>query len=197
MYEVFVNEYPIILTNELREETDFKMFLAETVSIKELVKQFKKGMMKTAHVYHPDAELLLKKFKRNIRTITAAGGLVKNTRGELLFIFRNGKWDLPKGKLHRKETTEDAALREVEEETGIKGLELGTFFKITYHIFKNNGNYQLKETYWYAMRSDYTGTLVPETKEGIEKVEWKNPLQIKEALKNSYRNIEQLLAEYQ
>ncbi len=194
MYEVFINEYPIILTNEIRKETNFKLFLVDTVSIEELVKQFHKGIIKEAHLYYPDAELLLKKFKRKLRTVTAAGGLVKNAKNEVLFIFRNGKWDLPKGKLKRREATEQAALREVAEETGIKGLVIEHFIKKTFHIFKNHGKYQLKETYWYAMYSDYDGAFIPETKEGIEQVVWKNDDQVQMALKNSYRNIQQLLS---
>ena len=197
MYEVFINEYPIILTNEISRETDFKLFLLDTFSIEEIVKQFHKGVMKKAHIYYPDAELLIKKFKRRIPAITAAGGVVKNPKGEILFIYRDGKWDLPKGKLNRREVTEQAAVREVGEETGVKGLVVENFVKKTYHIFKNNsGDYRLKETYWYAMHTDYDGILIPETKEGIKEVVWKNTEQIKEALKNSYLNIKHLLAEY-
>lgn len=198
MYEVFINEYPIILTNEVHKETDFKVFLMDSFSIENIIKQFHKGAMEKAHIYHPDAELLLKKFKHKIPTIVAAGGVVKNAEGKLLFIYRNGKWDLPKGKLNRRETTEQAAVREVREETGIKDLIIESFAKKTYHIFKNkhNGNYQFKETYWYNMNTRYNGVLTPETKEGIEQVVWKNEAQIKEALKNSYQNIKKLLAEY-
>lgn len=198
MYEVFINEYLIVLTNEIRKETDFKIFLLENFSIRDIIKQLRKGRIKEAHIYHPDVELLLRKFKRSIPAIVAAGGLVKNKRNEILFIYRNGKWDLPKGKVNRKETTEEAALREVEEETGIKGLVIDRFARNTYHIFKNknNGRYQFKETYWYMMHSDYEGELVPETKEGIEEAVWKKGTQIKKALENSYRNIEKLLEEY-
>lgn len=196
MYEVFINEYPIILTNELGRETDFKLFLLDTFSIDEILRQFQKGIMDKAHIYHPDAELLIKKFKRKIPAITAAGGVVKNPKDEILFIYRNGKWDLPKGKLNRREVTEQAALREVEEETGVKGLVIREFLKKTYHIFKPNGKYRLKETYWYTMYTDYDGVLVPETKENIAEAVWMNEAQIKEALKNSYRNIQQLMTDY-
>ncbi|MCB0375468.1 MAG: NUDIX domain-containing protein, partial [Sinomicrobium sp.] len=195
-YEVFINEYPIILTNTIGRETDFKLFLLDTFSIEEILKQFHEGCIAKAHIYYPDAELLIKKFRHKIPAITAAGGLVRNAKGEILFIYRNGKWDLPKGKLNRREITEQAAVREVEEETGVKGLIVDEFIKKTYHIFKNNGNYRFKETYWYAMHTDYDGALVPETKENIEEVVWKNSEQIREALKNSYLNIKHLLAEY-
>ena len=51
--------------------------------------------------------------------IEAAGGLVKNENGDYLFIYRNDKWDLPKGKIEKDEKTKVAAVREVEEECGI------------------------------------------------------------------------------
>jgi 8-oxo-(d)GTP phosphatase len=196
MYEIFLNEHPILLTNKLGKETDFKLFLLDTFSIEEIVRQFNKGVMKKAHLYHPDAELLLKKFKNKISTVIAAGGVVKNAKHEVLFIYRNDKWDLPKGKVNKGETTERAAVREIEEETGVKNLTIERFFKKTYHIFKSNGSYKLKETYWYAITTDYKGAFVPQYNEGIEQVLWKNELQIKEALKNSYRNIKKLLAGY-
>jgi hypothetical protein len=51
--------------------------------------------------------------------IQAGGGLVYNDAGDIMMIFRRGKWDLPKGKLDKGETIDECALREVGEETGI------------------------------------------------------------------------------
>jgi 8-oxo-dGTP pyrophosphatase MutT (NUDIX family) len=115
--------------------------------------------------------------------------VVTNKEGKVLFIFRNGKWDLPKGGVDKGETLEQAALREVEEETGVQGLKIENFLKTTYHIFKRNGGYKLKEVHWFAMRTSYKGELVGEAAEGIEKVKWKGPEKIKKALENSYTNI--------
>ena len=107
-------------------------------------------------------------------------------------IFRNGKWDLPKGGTNKGEEIEDTAMREVEEETGVNGLSISKKLQKTYHIFKRNGVYKLKITHWFEMHSTYDGIPVGQAEEGIEKVEWKNPEQIKEALKNSYENIKLL-----
>ena len=118
-----------------------------------------------------------------------------NKKGEVLFIFRNGKWDLPKGGTNKGEAIEDTAMREVEEETGVGKLKVTQKLQKTYHVFKRNGKYRLKITHWFEMTSDYDGTLVGQAEEGIEKVAWLSPLQIKEALKNSYENIKLLFEE--
>ncbi|GLB52096.1 hypothetical protein NBRC110019_11350 [Neptunitalea chrysea] len=195
MYEVFVNEHPIILISELKKEDSFKYFLLENVDLSKVVKDLNNGNMDAAYLYHPDKDKLLKKFKNKLPVVLAAGGVVKNKKGEILFIFRNGKWDLAKGKLDKNEKIYDAAIREVEEETGVKNLKLDGYFKTTYHIFKRNGEYRLKETHWYYMKSSYTGKLKPQLEEGITKVEWKNPEDIKEALTNTYPNIIKLFEE--
>jgi 8-oxo-dGTP pyrophosphatase MutT (NUDIX family) len=83
-------------------------------------------------------------------------------------------------------------MREVEEETGVNGLSISNKLQKTYHIFKRNGVYKLKITHWFEMQSTYEGIPIGQAEEGIEKVEWKNPEQIKEALKNSYENIKLL-----
>ncbi|WP_417445202.1 NUDIX hydrolase [Joostella sp.] len=192
MYEVFVNEHRIILTNRIEKETDFKLFLMETVDIEDVISQLNKGKIKCAHIYYEDEKVLLKKFLKKIPLVVAAGGLVKNKKDDILFIFRNGKWDLPKGKVDKGETIEDAAVREVEEETGVKKLKIDSFLKKTYHIFKRNGVYKLKETHWFLMHSKYKGELVPQCKENIELAEWRPEKDLSELMENSYENIKTL-----
>jgi 8-oxo-dGTP pyrophosphatase MutT (NUDIX family) len=121
--------------------------------------------------------------------VVAAGGVVTNKNGKVLFIYRNEKWDLPKGKLDKGESLEECAVREVMEETGVQDLVIENFLRTTYHVFKRNGKYKLKEVHWYAMKTSYDGKLKGEKKEGIVKVKWKGPQKIKEALDNSYTNI--------
>ncbi|RYJ40471.1 NUDIX hydrolase [Flavobacterium beibuense] len=192
MYKVFVNDKPLFLTNQVEKETDFKMFLLESVDIEQLIISMFNNKVKKAFLYHPDEKETLKKLKEKIPVAKAGGGLVYNKKGEVLFIFRNGKWDLPKGGIEKGEGIEDAALREVEEETGVKNLKITQKLQKTYHVFKRNGNYKLKVTHWYEMKSDYKGKLQAQENEGIEKVAWLNPEQIKEALTNSYENIKLL-----
>ncbi|MEE1899763.1 NUDIX domain-containing protein [Flavobacterium rakeshii] len=192
MYKVFVNDKPLFLTNQVEKETDFKMFLLESVDIEQLIISMFNNKVKKAFLYHPDEKETLKKLKEKIPVAKAGGGLVYNKKGEVLFIFRNGKWDLPKGGIEKGEGIEDAAIREVEEETGVKNLKITQKLQKTYHVFKRNGSYKLKVTHWYEMKTDYKGKLQGQENEGIEKVAWLNPEEIKEALTNSYENIKLL-----
>ncbi|MBL7886853.1 MAG: NUDIX domain-containing protein [Flavobacterium sp.] len=192
MYKVFVNDKPLFLTNEVAKETDFQLFLLESVDIEQLIVKMFNNKIKKAYLYYPDEKEILKKVKEKIPVAKAGGGLVYNKKSEVLFIYRNGKWDLPKGGKEKGEDIELTAMREVEEETGVGKLKIKKKLQKTYHIFKRNGRYKLKVTHWFEMTSTFSGELIPQANEGIEKVAWLNPEQIQEALKNSYENIKLL-----
>ncbi len=189
MYKVFVNDSPLILTNRLSETVNGNYFLLNGTAIKEAINALAKNKLEEAFIYHPNNEEILKKFTKKIPLVVAAGGVVTNKEGKVLFIYRNDKWDLPKGKLDKGESLEECAIREVMEETGVKDLTIENFLRTTYHVFKRNGKYKLKEVHWYAMKTPYDGKLKGEKKEGIVKVKWKGPHKIKKALENSYTNI--------
>lgn len=193
MYKVFVNDKPIVLTTVVCKETDFKNYLLKSVKIGKVIKDLNKSSIKEVRLIGKNEDKLLKKFLKKLPKVIAGGGKVYNDKGDILFIFRNGKWDLPKGKIDGKETIEAAALREVEEETGVKDLKIVKPLETTYHIFKRNGRHRIKITKWFEMHSSYTGELVPEEIEGITKVEWLNAEQIQKALENSYANIKELI----
>ena len=112
---------PIVLTTKVEPESDFKNYLIDTVDINKVLHNLKKEKYKSIRLIDDNEEVLLKKFLRLLPNIVAGGGKVINSDGKILFIFRNGKWDLPKGKAEQKETIDQTALREVEEETGCKG----------------------------------------------------------------------------
>ena len=195
MYKVFVNDRSLFLTNEILKETDFQFFLLDSVDIKQVIVKMFQNKIHNAYLYHPDEKEIMKKLKSKIPVNKAGGGLVYNQNRDVLFIFRNGKWDLPKGGIKKEELIEACAIREVEEETGVSGLKIGTKLQKTYHIFKRNGSYKLKITHWFEMTTDFEGIPVGQLEEGIEKVAWLNQEQIKEALKNSYENIKLLFQE--
>ena len=192
MYKVFVNDKPLFLTNEISKETDFQLFLLESVDIEQLIVKMFQNKIQKASLYYPDEAEMMKIFKSKIPVSKAGGGLVYNLKGEVLFIFRNGKWDLPKGGTEKGEEIDATSMREVEEETGVGKLKIVKKLQKTYHVFKRNGVYKLKITHWFEMTTDFDGIPVGQLEEGIEKVEWKNPEQIKEALLNSYENIKLL-----
>ncbi len=108
-------------------------------------------------------------------------------------IFRNGKWDLPKGKLEQNESIKECAIREVEEECGISGLNILNALQDTYHTYEIKGRKILKRTYWFAMCTDFNGRLIPETNEGITEVVWVDKDKIAEKIKNSFGNVKELL----
>jgi len=192
MYKVFVNDKPLFLTNTIAKETDFQLFLLESIDIEQLIIKIFQNKVQKAYLYHPDEKIILKMMKEKIPVCKAGGGLVYNKEGHVLFIFRNGKWDLPKGGMEKNEKITATAIREVEEETGVGDLSISCDLQKTYHVFKRNGKYKLKITQWYEMQSTFEGPTIPQTKEGIEKAVWLNPEQIKEALNNSYENIKLL-----
>ena len=193
MQKIFVGNKPILLVTKAEPETDFKNFLIETVKIETVLATLKKDQFKAVHLIGKDPDSLLDAFLEMLPNVIAGGGKVINQKGKILFIFRNGKWDLPKGKAEPNETIDQTALREVEEETGVQGLSITKPLDITYHIFKRNDLYQIKKTYWFEMQSDYEGELVPQVKEGITKVKWIGPKKLKKVKKNIYANIEALI----
>ncbi len=128
--------------------------------------------------------------------INAGGGLVQNSAGEYLLIHRNGLWDLPKGKQEEGEDISLTALREVEEECGITGLEQGELLCITHHTYRMNGLHMLKHTYWYRMT--YPGdcsVAVPQQEEGISACKWVPASDLPEYLMDTYPSIRKVFEE--
>jgi 8-oxo-dGTP pyrophosphatase MutT (NUDIX family) len=128
-------------------------------------------------------------YKENRVLIQAGGGLVENEKKEILFMFRRGKWDLPKGKLDPGETLESCALREVEEETGVRQLALIKFLVVTEHAYEERGLLILKETHWYLMKTNSRQLLIPQTEEGITELKWVGEADFKIIQENTFPGI--------
>ncbi len=193
MYKVFVGDKPIILTTVIEKETYFKNYLLKTVDMGKVIRRLNRTSLIEVRLIHKNPKKILKKFLKKLPNVIAGGGKVYNDKGEILFIYRNDKWDLPKGKAEKNETIEETSIREVAEETGVKGLKIKKPLDTTYHIFKRNGRYKIKITYWFEMKTNYDGKLDAQEEEGITKVAWLNKKESEEALTNSYANIKLLV----
>ncbi|WP_435415783.1 NUDIX hydrolase [Polaribacter aestuariivivens] len=188
MYKVFVNDKPIIITSSQKKENNFPVHLLKNTVSEEIVHKLRNGKIKGINLYTPDLEKGWKLFLESFKIVSAAGGLVLNDKKEVLFIFRNGTWDLPKGRIEKGETIPETAVREVEEECGITDLKLVKPLLTTYHIYFED-EIKLKETFWFLMTSEFKAVLTPQLEEGITKVVFKNSSAIEIALQNSYKNI--------
>jgi 8-oxo-dGTP pyrophosphatase MutT (NUDIX family) len=162
--------------------------------VKSMIHEMKNPQHHAGVFFHEDVEKLYREFRKHFLLVVAAGGVVRNDKDEILMIFRKGKWDLPKGKLDKGEKIEDCAVREVEEETGVKDTKLGEPLTITYHVYDEFGKHILKETHWYDMKSPGVQQLVPQEEEQITALEWANEARMVEMLKNSYPLIVDLLS---
>ena len=142
-----------------------------------------------------DYSRVINKVKKMFKIIKAGGGVVKNNKEEILFIYRLKKWDLPKGKLDKGESIKQCAKREVEEETKVK-VKLEKKITSTWHTYTSKKKFILKKTTWYKMYSLDSSKMKPQKKENIEKVEWMKNSTIKEILLNSYKTLNHVMSEY-
>ncbi len=193
MYVIFKNNCSFFLTNDPSDTGRSNCFHWENYD-SELYLNSCETKRTTYYIYYKDLEKLFEEFKKKFVQVTAAGGLVVNENQELLMIFRNGIWDLPKGKVEKNEQIETAALREVEEECGLEGVFIKDFAGLTYHLYELEGKQFFKTTHWYNMGIvDPDKKLIPQTEEGISEVVWTGKEQLGEVFKNTYPNIKWLI----
>ena len=196
MYKVFFNQKPLILTDKIHYISDTEPLLfIKYSSVTQIIKALKSSKNSKVFLYHKDIDKLWKGFKKKFPIVEAAGGLVKRTDNKLLFIFRNNKWDLPKGGVEKKELIIDAAKREVTEETGVADIIVEKKISETYHIFKKGKRFRLKKTYWFKMSTTYMGKTNPQTEEGIEKTKWVSNKNIEDILNDAFENIRIIVLE--
>lgn len=141
-----------------------------------------------------DSEAIKKYIKKKFKVIEAAGGVV-DKGGKILLIYRKGRWDIPKGKLDKGEKKRVCAVREVEEETGVK-VSIERKINATWHTYVNKKKYVLKKTHWYVMKCVDDANLAPQTEEDIEEARWMSLSELRAALYNSYRSIRVVIQEY-
>lgn len=196
MYKVFVNEKKLLISKSpenLEKILPFENFTTFEIAL-DLLQNTSTSEL---NVYGENIDEIWESFKKLFRIIEAAGGIVNKSSGEILFIKRLGKWDLPKGKMEKGESREESAVREIEEETGLKNVVLKDFINTTYHIYtERNGDQVLKYTHWFEMFFEGEDTSKPQIEEGITEVAWKNKVQIEsEVFPNTFKNIKLIITE--
>ena len=199
--KIYVDESPIFMTDDLSDELKKKstekdvLFINQqpSFSVEAILKAINKNK-KEVIILVADIEKAKGDFFKNFTCIEAAGGIVQNKNKELLFIFRRGKWDLPKGKLEENETIEICAAREIEEETGVTNLILKHKIGETYHIYEENKTMILKTSHWFYFISNGQQHTKAQTEEDISEVKWVQTRNIKEPMANTYQNIKDILS---
>jgi ADP-ribose pyrophosphatase YjhB (NUDIX family) len=193
-YRIYINEKVILLTDsEPKKKESYVNIDVEVFDLKIIYTWVLAHHSKFFYVLCNDAKAFLKTVAKSVTLIEAAGGLVMNENDEYLFIFRNGKWDLPKGKVEREERIREAAIREVEEECGIKVSKLNNKICKTYHTYLSRGDVVLKKTHWFEMKCKGQNKLKPQKEEGITDVRWFNKGHIEPITANTFPSIMDVL----
>ncbi len=217
--KIFINDKPldILAPEELNPKKSFECIYEELSDLPTfkgfhddvLIKEPSKDiiikllyMMRTRKLKHLDSITLVAKDKKALKSfiksrfmiIKAAGGIVTKEE-KILFIYRLGKWDFPKGKFEKKESPSSCAKREVEEECNVR-VKLGTPITKTWHTYTQNRKSILKKTYWYSMECTSDEKMKPQNEEGIEEVKWLTHQEAKTALVNSYPSMRYLFKQF-
>ena len=193
MSQIFYKDKPIIIADNISDDKNIYNIKFKDFKLNSALKQLTNDNISSLRIIAKDTQKTFKKLLKLIPNIIAAGGKVVNSKNEILFIYRNNKWDLPKGKAERNENIAETALREVKEETGIKDITISKPLQVTYHIFKKNKKYRLKITFWFEMMSSNVNQLVPQLDEGITRAEWICPSEIEKIKTKCYANIRLLI----
>lgn len=201
--KIYVNNKPLILT------TDASKYLAEhpiaegyirftgafTRNFRLAFQHLEKPRTLGAVIEDISPKSLQEELYQMYEPIDAGGGVVVNENGDVLMIYRRGKWDLPKGKRDDGEAIAECALREVSEETGLHKLKLQDKICDTYHVYAQNGQQLLKCTSWYKMKGTANETLTPQKEENIEQAKWISEKDMKFVIFKSYEAIREVLQE--
>jgi ADP-ribose pyrophosphatase YjhB (NUDIX family) len=198
MYKVFINDTVFWLGFNL-EKSFFNKEISFTTccsfnDFKEIIKANENS--EEVIVNFLTERTMKKILQKRYRIVEAGGGIVINKKGEVLFIHRRGKWDLPKGKLEKHEKVKDGAVREVEEECGISGPIIREELITTFHKFKSKKRECLKKTYWFIMDYDGDEELIPQLEEDITKAKWMGEEKFNKVKSNTFTSISDVLDAY-
>ncbi len=202
--KIYFDNKPLFLCNAIDpeivrwREDSHTLFLEElsTETIRQMITAMQDPAIHAGIILHSSLDELKETVWKQFTIMQAGGGLVENLQGEVLMIFRRGKWDLPKGKLDEGETIEQCALREVAEETGLHRISLEQHLLTTYHTYHQQGEFILKESHWYKMRLQAEQTLVPQTEEDIAEARWVSRDALPALMDNSFPSVRDVLEQW-
>lgn len=191
---IYINERPLVIANDKQHLSAAfvnaaTLFSPSDEEVAQTVRLLENGELPMAVLRSPAPETVLEQVKSHFTEFVAAGGLITNATGEVLLMFRRGKWDMPKGKLDDGETLEECAVREVQEETGLQNIKLGHLITETWHYYPLKDKKVLKHSYWYRMYFTGTELTVPQIEEDIMDIQWIRPENLAKYMQYSYQNI--------
>ena len=192
MYKVFINNKCIFLSSDediFSERAGRNLQYHSVSTLLQDIDEFEKDRKADYLFINGDPDIILSHFPM----IEAAGGLVRKEGNQILFIFRYGKWDLPKGKMEPGEKPAETAVREVTEETGVSGLSIIKELIPTYHTYKLDGKRVIKKTHWFEMDFGDDTHITPQAIEDITVVKWLNKKDIPWIMRDSYASVIELL----
>ena len=203
-YKIYFENKPVFLLDSLDQEMirnfsqDRILFVNEIsdLVVKNTLSSVRSDNTDAVIFFHKNIDELKKAFWKQFTIIQAGGGLVQNEQQQILFIFRRGKWDLPKGKLDPDESLQECAIREVQEETGLQSIMLENHLLTTYHTYRKDNMDILKETHWYVMKASSDSILTAQAEEDIQQVEWVEVDDTPKMLQNTYQAIKDVLSAF-
>jgi len=196
IYKVHFENRFIVLSPEPDRLQKYGLFhkFNDTSELYKLIADFQSDKsIHNINVFCPDIQHLWKIFRIYFTEVNAAGGLVRHNSGKYLFIEKKGRLDLPKGHMEPDEEPEDCALREVSEECGIKGHSIVRPISPSFHTYSWEGISYLKKTHWFLMRYDGEMVTIPQTDEGITKVEWLLPDELNSIKSNAWLSLMEVI----
>ncbi len=202
MFHLFINSSVISIASEDEQKYQFLKPFEDSLTVQftdktDLLKYISvsetTATSRLTEIITMDVEKTKEQLLNHYKIVPAAGGLVLNEEKQLLMIFRNNRWDLPKGKMEEGEATATTAIREVEEETGVQNLQLNNNLDITFHSFRQDGKRTLKKTHWFLMNTDWKERLIPQQIEGITDAKWVDQSYLMNYLSNSFTSVAELV----
>lgn len=196
MYKIFSGDKCVVIVNKPISVEKSKVKTIIYTSAQQLHEEYKK--LTSSFKHHTlyvvgNEEVIWNVFRSFFLFIEASGGLVFNKEGKVLMIYRNKHWDLPKGKMEAGEIPDQTAIREVEEECGVKGLTITRDLLQTYHLFFQNNHECIKRTYWFEMKCKDTNPPVPQHAEGITKAEWMSREEVQKVRDQMFLSLQDVL----